>query len=139
MVRITGEYEGDLHCNARHEPSGQTLATDAPKDNQGKGESFSPTDLVATALGTCIATTMAIAARKHGLDLKGLRFEVTKEMSTDTPRRIVRLAAQVWMPIPSTHPAAKPLEGAGHACPVHKSLGAGVDSPITFHWTDSAT
>lgn len=134
MVKITGEYQGELHCTARHEPSGNELVTDAPKDNQGRGEAFSPTDLVATALGTCIATTMAIAARKHGLDLKGLRFEVTKEMSTDTPRRIVRLAAQVWMPIPETHPAAKPLMGAGHACPVHRSLHPEVDAPIVFHW-----
>src|SRR4051812_15816795 len=134
MVKITGEYQGDLHCSARHEPSGSTLATDAPKDNQGRGEAFSPTDLVATALGTCIATTMAIAAKKHGVELKGLRFEVTKEMSADLPRRIVRLAAQVWMPIPESHPAAKPLMGAGHACPVHRSLDASVDAPITFHW-----
>src|SRR5438067_11291471 len=109
MVKITGEYQGELQCSARHEPSGSVLATDAPKDNQGRGEAFSPTDLVATALGTCIATTMAIAARKHSVELRGLRFEVTKEMSTDTPRRIVRLAAQVWMPISENHPAAKPL------------------------------
>jgi putative redox protein len=133
-VKITGDYQGDLHCNARHEPSGSELVTDAPKDNQGRGEAFSPTDLVATALGTCIATTMAIAARKHGVELKGLRFEVTKEMSTDAPRRIVRLAAQVWMPIPGAHPAAKPLMGAGHACPVHRSLDPAIDAPIVFHW-----
>jgi putative redox protein len=133
-VKITGEYQGELHCTARHEPSGNTLATDAPKDNQGRGEAFSPTDLVATALGTCIATTMAIAARKHSVELRGLRFEVTKEMSTDTPRRIVRLAAQVWMPIPESHPAARPLMGAAHACPVHQSLHPSVDAPILFHW-----
>lgn len=134
MVKITGDYEGDLHCTARHEPSGTTLVTDAPKDNQGRGEAFSPTDLVATAFATCIATTMAIAARKHGVDLKGLRYEVTKEMSTDSPRRIVRLATQIWMPIAENHPAAKPLVGAAHACPVHQSLHPSVDKPITFHW-----
>lgn len=135
MVKITGEYQGELHCSARHEPSGNLLATDAPKDNQGRGEAFSPTDLVATACGTCIATTMAIAARKHGVELRGLRFEVTKEMSTDAPRRIVRLATQIWMPIPAEHPAAKPLEAAARACPVHHSLHPDVDKPITFHWT----
>lgn len=134
MVKISGDYQGELHCSARHEPSGSELVTDAPKDNQGRGEAFSPTDLVATAMGTCIATTMAIAARKHGLDLKGLRFEVTKEMSTDSPRRIVRLATQIWMPIAETHPAAKPLVGAAHACPVHQSLHPAVDKPIAFHW-----
>jgi len=135
MVKITGEYQGDLHCAARHEPSGSTLVTDAPKDNQGRGEAFSPTDLVATALGTCIATTMAIGARKHGVDLRGLRFEVTKEMSADLPRRIVRLATQIWMPISETHPAAKALALIAHACPVHRSLDAAIDKPVVFHWT----
>lgn len=135
MVKITGEYQGDLHCVAKHEPSGNTLVTDAPKDNQGRGEAFSPTDLVATALVTCIATTMAIAARKHGVELKGLRYEVTKEMTAEPPRRIGRLAVQIWMPIAESHPAAKSLVGAAHACPVHRSLDASVDKPITFHWS----
>lgn len=135
MVTITGEYQGDLHCSATHGPSGNGLATDAPRDNQGRGEAFSPTDLVATALGTCIATTMAIAARKHAVELKGLRFQTTKEMSTDSPRRIVRLATEVWMPIPESHPAARPLMGAAHACPVHQSLHPAVEKPITFHWS----
>lgn len=134
MVKITGEYEGDLHCVAKHEPSGNTLVTDAPKDNQGRGEAFSPTDLVATALGTCIATTMAISARKHGLDLKGVRFEVIKEMSTDAPRRIVKLATQIWMPIPQSHPQAVSLERAAHLCPVHQSLHPSVEKPIVMHW-----
>ena len=95
MVKITGEYQGDLHCVATHEPSGNTLVTDAPKDNLGRGEAFSPTDLTAASLATCIATTMALAARRSGVELKGLRYEVTKEMSTDAPRRIVRLATTV--------------------------------------------
>ena len=128
MVTITGEYEGELHCRAQHGPSGSGLVTDAPRDNQGRGEAFSPTDLVATALGTCILTTMAIAARKHGLELKGMRFETIKEMSADLPRRIVRLTTKIWMPI------AKPLTGAAHACPVHRSLHPDVDKPIEFVW-----
>jgi uncharacterized OsmC-like protein len=134
MVRITGEYQGELHCTVRHEPSGATFPTDAPKDNQGRGEAFSPTDLVATALGSCIATTMAIVGRKNGFELPPLRFETTKEMSTDAPRRIVRLATQVWMPIPENHPAAKMLIAAAHGCPVHHSLHPSVEKPITFHW-----
>ncbi|HEY8932425.1 MAG TPA: OsmC family protein [Rariglobus sp.] len=134
MVKITGEYQGDLHCIATHGPSGNTLVTDAPKDNQGRGEAFSPTDLVATALATCIATTMAIVARKQGVELKGLRYEVTKEMSTDAPRRIARLATTVWLPIPRTEPVAQALEHAAHHCPVHQSLGPQVDAPIIFHW-----
>ena len=134
MVKITGEYQGGLHCVARHEPSGSELVTDAPKDNQGRGEAFSPTDLVATALVTCIATTMAIAAKKHAVELRGLRFEITKEMSTDLPRRITRLAMQIWMPIPESHPAAKPLAAVVHACPVHRSLDPAIERPVVFHW-----
>ncbi len=136
MVKITGEYQGDLHCSARHEPSGTTLATDAPKDNQGRGEAFSPTDLVATSFGSCIATTMAIVARKHGVELRGLRFEVTKEMSTDAPRRIVRLATQLWMPIPESHPQARLLADIAQNCPVHHSLHPSVDKPVVFHWPE---
>ncbi|MBI5693488.1 MAG: OsmC family protein [Verrucomicrobia bacterium] len=134
MVEVTGKYQGNLHCQTRHGPSGSVLTTDAPKDNQGQGEAFSPTDLVATAFGTCIATTMAIAARKHGVELRGLQFKVTKEMSSDLPRRIARLTAEVTVPIPADHPAAKPLEGAARACPVHHSLHPDVEKVITFRW-----
>lgn len=134
MVKITGEYQGDLHCTATHGPSGNTLVTDAPKDNQGRGEAFSPTDLVATAMAACIATTMAIVARRHGVELKGLRYEVTKEMSADAPRRIVRLATTLWLPIPRTEAIGKVLEQAAHGCPVHQSLHPQVDKPITFNW-----
>jgi putative redox protein len=134
MVKITGTYEGDLHCTAVHGPSGNTLSTDAPRDNQGRGEAFSPTDLVATAYGTCIATTMAIAARKHGVELAGLRFEVTKEMAADAPRRISRLAARIWMPPAARQAPAGVLEKAAHACPVHQSLSPSVERVIEFTW-----
>lgn len=134
MVKVSGEYQGDLHCIATHGPSGNTLVTDAPKDNQGRGEAFSPTDLIATALGTCMATTMAIVARQHGVELKGLRYEVTKEMSADAPRRIVRLATTLWLPIVKTDRLAKVLEDAAHHCPVHRSLHPDVEKPVTFHW-----
>ncbi|HWA87916.1 MAG TPA: OsmC family protein [Opitutus sp.] len=136
MVTITGEYQGELHCNAHHGPSGESLNTDAPKDNQGRGEAFSPTDLVATGLGTCIATTMAIVARKNGHELGRVRFEVTKEMSADAPRRIVRLATQLWMPIAKTHPLAALLESTANSCPVHQSLHPSVERPIVFHWAE---
>lgn len=136
MVKITGEYQGDLHCMAVHEPSGNGLATDAPKDNQGKGEAFSPTDLTATSLATCIATTMAMVARRHGVELKGLRFEVTKEMSADAPRRIIRLATQLWLPVRKTDEMAKLLEHAAHHCPVHQSLHPQIEKPVVFHWAE---
>jgi uncharacterized OsmC-like protein len=136
MVKITGEYEGDLHCRATHGPSKRTLETDAPVDNQGRGEAFSPTDLVATALGTCILTTMAIAARRLGLDLKGARFEVTKEMSTDVPRRIARLATQIWLPVPRSADRDGVLERAARTCPVHESLHPSIDGPVVLHWKE---
>src|SRR5437899_13012479 len=98
MVKITFEYLGDLHCVATHGPSGRTLDTDAPKDNEGRGESFSPTDLVATALGTCMATIMGIYARRKSIDLRGMKIEVTKEMTQALPRRIARLSVKIWLP-----------------------------------------
>ena len=134
MVTITGEYQGDLHCSAAHGPSGNVLSTDAPKDNQGRGEAFSPTDLVATGFATCIATTMAIVARKHGVDLNGLRYEVTKEMSTDAPRRISRLTARLWMPEDARKVPAGILERAANTCPVHQSLSPSVERVIEFIW-----
>jgi putative redox protein len=136
MVKISGEYRGDLHCVATHGPSGRTLETDAPVDNQGRGEAFSPTDLVATALGTCILTTMGVAARRLGIDLTGARFEVTKEMSADTPRRIARLATHLWLHRPPTADAQASLERIAHTCPVHQSLAPSVDLPIVVHWNE---
>jgi uncharacterized OsmC-like protein len=133
MVKITGEYQGDLHCTARHEPSGNALVTDAPKDNQGRGEAFSPTDLVATAFATCVATTMAIAARKHGVELGSFRYEVTKEMSAEAPRRIARLTLNVWLPESSRALTHDILERAAQGCPVHRSLAPEVEKLIAFH------
>ncbi len=133
MVKITGEYQGDLHCVATHEPSGNSLVTDAPKDNQGRGEAFSPTDLLATAFATCVCTIVAMAARVKGVDLKGLRYEVQKEM-TPPPRRVASLTLTLWLP-----PAAKAvpqeiLERAAHSCPVHQSLAPEVEKRIEFRW-----
>jgi putative redox protein len=134
MVTITGEYQGELHCTAVHGPSGTLLSTDAPKDNQGRGESFSPTDLVATAYATCITTTMAILGRKHGVDIGRVRYKVTKEMSTDAPRRIVRLRACFWMPAAARAVPQGELEKAAHSCPVHQSLAPGVEKVIELIW-----
>jgi len=134
MVKITGEYQGDLHCSAVHGPSSNSLATDAPKDNQGRGEAFSPTDLVATGFGTCIATTMAIVARKHGVELSGIRFEVNKEMSADAPRRISRLTARLWLPPSARAVPQGLLEKAANTCPVHQSLSPSVEKVIELIW-----
>jgi len=134
MVKITGDYQGDLHCTAVHAPSASALVTDAPKDNQGRGEAFSPTDLVATGFATCIATTMAIVARKHGVDLAGLRYEATKEMSADAPRRIARLTARFWLPPAARQVPAGILEKAANGCPVHQSLAPSVDKVVELIW-----
>jgi uncharacterized OsmC-like protein len=134
MVKITGEYQGELHCSAVHGPSGNALATDAPKDNQGRGEAYSPTDLVATGFATCIATTMAIVARRHGVEIPGIRFEVGKEMSADSPRRISRLSARLWMPPAARQVPAGVLEQAANTCPVHQSLAPSVEKVIELIW-----
>ncbi|PYJ64980.1 MAG: osmotically inducible protein OsmC, partial [Verrucomicrobia bacterium] len=87
MVKVDIRYTGDLHCDATHGPSESKISTDAPTDNRGKGEAFSPTDLVATALGTCMSTTMGIKAQELGVDLRGMAVSIEKEMSNDPPRR----------------------------------------------------
>ncbi len=134
MVKISIRYTGDLHCVAQHGPSGTEVATDAPVDNKGRGESFSPTDLMATALGTCMATIMGIAAQRHQIALDGMTISVTKEMSADMPRRIARLASEIRVPLPQDHPQRQLLEAAALGCPVHHSLHAHIDKPVNFIW-----
>jgi putative redox protein len=137
MVEIQIAYEGDLHCHAQHGPSGQSLQTDAPVDNNGRGETFSPTDLVATALGTCMATVIGIIARRKDTDITGLSVHVRKFMSTDTPRRISRLELDIAMPIASTHPDAPVFESAARACPVHQSLHPDIEIVMLWTWAES--
>ena len=134
MVEIKIDYQGDLHCRAVHGPSGTALETDAPVDNNGRGESFSPTDLVATALGVCMATVMGIVAKRKEIDLEGMTVDVKKHMSTDTPRRISKLEVDIRMPLPADHPERKLLEATGTGCPVHQSLHPDVIQEIRWHW-----
>ena len=131
MVAINIEYVGNLHCRATHTPSGMQLVTDAPADNMGKGEAFSPTDLVATALGTCIMTVMGTKAQSMGIDLSGSTVVVVKEMTTG-PRRIGRLASRVVIPLQISDRDKKVLEATAFTCPVHKSMSSEVEMPITF-------
>ncbi len=133
MVNISIDYTGGLHCDAHHEPSQAKIATDAPADNQRKGEAFSPTDLVAAALGTCIATTMAIVAERHQIELKGMTVKVAKEMASD-PRRISRLTTEVHVPLAADHPQRELLEKTAVGCPVHRSLAAEMERPTEFFW-----
>ena len=133
-VQIEIVYRGELHCDATHGPSGTQLSTDAPVDNQGKGESFSPTDLVATALGTCMLTTMGIYARRHEVDLSGGTVTVLKEMTQVPVRRIARLTTEIRLPVSADHPQREALERAALTCPVHQSLHPDVQKPVTFVW-----
>ena len=134
MVAIQIEYQGDLHCKAVHGPSTTHLSTDAPTDNQGRGEAFSPTDLVATALGTCILTTMGILARTLSLDISGSTGIVEKEMTASAPRMIKSLAVKIHVPHSFPPETQQKLERAAHTCPVHKSLHPDVHAPIDFTW-----
>jgi putative redox protein len=134
MVKIQVEYEGELHCKAVHGPSGAELSTDAPVDNQGRGESFSPTDLVATALGSCMLTVMGILARTLGIDIGGAKATVEKEMTSAAPRRIQSLRVRIEMPKGIREEDRVKLERAAHTCPVHRSLHPDVEKPIEFVW-----
>ena len=134
MVRVDVRYEGGLRCHAVHGPSGQALTTDAPVDNHGRGESFSPTDLVATALATCMATIMGIVADRHAWNIDGTRMTVDKEMTTEGPRRIHRLAVVIDSPADLDDAARRTLEAAAHACPVRLSLLPAIEVPVDFRW-----
>jgi putative redox protein len=134
MVAIQLEYQGELHCKAVHGPSGTVLSTDAPKDNQGRGESFSPTDLVATALGSCMLTIMGIMARTLEIDITGSTATVEKEMTTTPPRRIASLKVKIHVPQSISAENKEKFERAVHTCPVHKSLHPDIQMPIEFTW-----
>ena len=132
MVKISIVYQGQLHCDLTHGPSGIVIQTDAPKDNMGRGEAFSPTDLVAAALGSCMLTVMGIAAARHNIDLKGAQVEVSKEMITSPERRIGSISVTLHMPLGIPPDKRTLLEAAAHSCPVHKSLHPDVKTPIQF-------
>lgn len=137
-VEIDISYEGGLHCAAQHGPSKQTLSTDAPLDNGGKGASFSPTDLVATALGTCMATVMGLVAQRNNIDIAGLQIHVIKDMVSDPVRRIGSLTTRLVFPKGknfSTTDRTK-LEAAAKACPVKQSLHPDVKLPVEFVYPD---
>ena len=132
MVSITVEYQNALRCRAIHSPSSSELETDAPTDNEGKGERFSPTDLVATALGSCMLTIMGIVAARHGWELTGAHADVVKEMTSSAPRRIQSLQVVLRLPAALDAKSRKTLEEAALACPVHRSLHPDVDIPVRF-------
>jgi putative redox protein len=133
MTLIDSVYVGELRCRSSHQPSGTELDTDAPTDNQGKGERFSPTDLVATALSTCMLTIMGIVAERHGWSLEGCSARVEKTMTSESPRRIALLS--VWLTLPEALDERQRavLQRAAEACPVKRSLEGAV--PMQVHWS----
>ncbi len=135
MVEIAISYEGDLRCSATHGPSGSVLTTDAPKDNHGKGESFSPTDLVATALGSCMLTIMGISAKKQRINIDGATVQVVKEMVASPVRRIGALKVVITVPGVFTDEQKEALKQAALSCPVHQSLHPDVAMPVEFRWS----
>jgi putative redox protein len=136
MVEIDILYKGKLRCQATHAPSGVQLLTDAPKDNMGEGTSFSPTDLVGTALGTCMLTIMGMVAQRMELDLTGTTVHVTKEMSSQPTRRIGKLGVEFTIPVPTTDEQRQKLRNAAMTCPVHKSLHPDVEVVLNFSWSE---
>lgn len=133
MVNIDIVYEGSLRCRLKHEPSGMEISTDAPKDNMGKGEAFSPTDLVAAGVASCMMTTMGIYAARHNISMAGARARVTKEMASD-PRRIGRLTVNIQMPAAIEAAQREVLERAALTCPAHRSLKSEVEIPVKFEY-----
>lgn len=134
-VIITGRYTGELRVRVEHPQSGASFHTAAPLDNNGDGSSFSPTDLVATALGSCILTVMAIAARKEGIPFDDAAFRVEKHMRPD-PRRVAALPITIRMPAGLTREQRQRLERVGAHCPVHHSLHPDVETPVRFEYPD---
>ncbi len=132
MVEIDAIYEGRLRCRVTHGPSGMALTTDAPTDHHGQGAAFSPIDLVAAAMSSCLLTVMGIVAQRHGLDLVGTRVHVTKEMGNTPTRRIGTLAVTVTFSVCFDESQRMLLERTARSCPVHHSLHPDLHAPITF-------
>ena len=136
MVEINITYQGGLRTHAVHGPSGATLTTDAPLDNQGQGAAFSPTDLVATALGTCIMTLLGIVGERHGMDLSRATIRVNKFMASAPVRKIERLELVICVPGITEAKDRKRLEQAALGCPVHATLDGCCALDPSFEWPE---
>ena len=132
MVRIESVYDGNLRCSATHIPSGQTLVTDAPVDNMGKGQSFSPTDLLATSMLNCMMTIIAIAADSRELNVSGMSGSVEKYMASG-PRRVSKLEVEISLPSELNSEDRTWLIRRGLACPVHKSVSEEMEVEVKFY------
>jgi len=131
MVEMKLKYEGELRTTVEHGPSGTKIITDAPVDNQGRGESFSPTDLMASALASCMLTYIGLTANKYGWDVVGTKIAVQKEMIADPLRRIGRLIVNITMNKKFTEPELTLFMNAVSTCPVKLSISEKIQVPIT--------
>ncbi|HSU14509.1 OsmC family protein [Longimicrobium sp.] len=131
-VEITGSYTGDLKMELHHGPSGMPLATAAPRDNMGDGSSFSPTDLLAASLGSCMVTTMAIVARREGIPFERADFSLEKHMTAQPPRRVDAIPITIRLPASLTPGQRQKLEEAARTCPVHRSLLPEIRRDVQF-------
>ncbi len=131
MSTATARYAGQLRTETTHSASGNTIMTDAPIDNHGRGEAFSPTDLVCSALGSCMMTIVGIVADRHGLDLTGATWDVTKHMLAD-PRRIGQIDVTFRLPAALEQKTRALLERAAHTCPVALSLNPEIKQQVQF-------
>jgi putative redox protein len=136
MVEINITYEGGLHCKAVHGPSGAVVVTDAPVDNHGKGEGFSPTDLAAASLGVCLLTVMGIACQDRNIKMKGTTCRIEKHMSSDTPRRIIKIVADINFLKGIPFDKRGLLEAVALHCPVAKSLNQDMEVIMNFNFPD---
>ncbi|GAA3981273.1 OsmC family protein [Hymenobacter antarcticus] len=136
MSTATVRYAGHLRTEATHVASGTIIQTDAPVDNHGRGEAFSPTDLVSTALGSCMMTVMGIVAERHQWDLVGSSFAVVKHMSPEAPRRIAQIDVTFTLPASLAPNERTLLERAAHTCPVGLSLHPDVRQNIVFEYKE---
>jgi putative redox protein len=132
MVKMTVQGDGELGTTATHGPSGVTLRTDAPVDNMGRGASFSPTDLLATALASCVLTTMAIVAKREGIPFADAACDVGKAMTATPPRRVARLTLDVRLPRGLSDAQRERLQRIAHTCPVALSLHPDVELDVRF-------
>ena len=132
MNTATARYAGQLRTEATHVASGKIIQTDAPLDNHGRGEAFSPTDLVSTALGSCMMTIMGIVAERHQWNLVDSTFEIVKHMSTEPPRRIAQIDVTFRLPASLSANDRTLLERSAHTCPVTLSLHPDVKQNIVF-------
>jgi putative redox protein len=133
-VTFSTTYLGELRTAITHGPSGTVIETDAPVDNHGRGERFSPTDLVAASLGSCMLTIMGIVAKREGIDLSGTKLQVEKHMTSTPPRRIAEIVVAFVLPAGIASEQQQKLERAAHTCPVSLSLHPEIKQTVTFTW-----